>query len=444
MGVALAVTSVLMRSAELPIVERQTGVIAPSPDINGDGVADILIAAPYDSRSETESGAWWALSGKDYALIAEVHGKEPWQHLGTAITCARFDSSKPIQIAVSSRNDGTRKPARAVGSVELGELINGTFSVKRRCVGIDKVDQSILHGFGRSMAYNRECTSLIVHGDNGRLWSISVASGEVAELRKPLVQPGLLNNVSVRGGGACTQVDALMYEQRVVLQGYEPDCMTAITAKLSHIRLSSQYSCKLDMWSNSATGSTEYAISLADFDLDSRGGVILIDTHNNFTSELVGSRLNVQHISSLATSSFGCASRFVGDLDGDNLTDVLVGAPGVQRPSTREELVQGGLGDPNGSGVSVTGVALLLSRKDFSVLDIIRSIPDNDASFASVIEELGDLNEDGHCDMAIVSGHWPVGAYAEYPLKIVIYSPHKRRVLAELEVADRLAPKRIR
>jgi hypothetical protein len=427
---------------------QQFAWIKRAADVNRDGVKDFLVAAPYDSKRAHESGVCWILSGKDYSVLYTVYGSRSGQHFGTAAAIADIEVTKSILLSVSSIDLlDVANEADARGSVECGELKDGAFVVYHKFAGSIADGAAPLLGFGRSLVYDSLASGVLVGGYAGSAWFADVRKRELTPLQVRHVHTDLYDGACTYQSGVCDQVNALLYEKKVVIEGWSKgkSCAGQLTIDLRRIRVGRQSSSALSVRPLELGVSYEGLLGLASLDLGSTSGVILFHNQKSFTPiELLGSQLDVGANLDLGSGAFGRSVCLLDDLDGDHEADMVIGAPGSSRRMTSAELSDAGITGPGAVGRTAVGVAVLISRSALRVLEVIRGPTANDGSFGSAIEKVGDADGDGADDIAILSGYSWMGEYSEHPVDIVLYSPHKRQVIAELRLSDGQQPVRMK
>ena len=386
----------ILRSFSGDQAHASLGSLAPAGDLDGDGVPDLLAGAPLDATAGAQAGSATAVSGADGSVLTAFAGSAPGELFGwSVVSLGDVDGDGLADVAVGAPGAAGRGVVRVFSGASGDELyvlagneLAGFFGGALAAIG--DVDGDGIGEF--AVGAPGEALSA------GRIHVFSGASGEPLGSRQGEAVGDRLGS-SIHG---VSDVDS------GGMVGFS------------------------DVDSGGAVGAACGATQSGN---DGGGYVLLLDATdlsvtNSWSGDAAGDRL-------------GNAVRFVGDLDGDGVMDVMAGSdprlpsgapsgPGYARvwsgadgseimtlrgdePGTGYSSHIEGVGDTNGDGVADivvsepgsddnginTGSITLYSGADGSVLHIINGPSSANVQFGACVAWAGDLNADGLADFAV-------------------------------------------
>ncbi|MCB9915592.1 MAG: FG-GAP repeat protein [Planctomycetes bacterium] len=85
--------------------QRFGACVAGGADVNGDGVADALVGAPYDVTNGVNAGAAYVRSGATGALLFSFHGDSSGDLFGSAVALGDLDGDGRAEVIVGAYGD---------------------------------------------------------------------------------------------------------------------------------------------------------------------------------------------------------------------------------------------------------------------------------------------------------------------------------------------------
>ena len=263
------------------------GSVSDAGDVNGDGVVDLIVGAPlYDVGGLAYAGSAYVYSGADGALLHQWYGSAGYDKFGHSVSGAgdtNGDGYADLIVGVFNRDSG------GISSAGSAILYSG-------------VDGSVLHEWHGSGAYDYFGWSVADAGDvNGDGFSDLIVGA-------PFVGPGFQNN----GGSA------------YVYSGVDGSLLHQWNGGAVEDYLG---------WSVSGAGDVNgdgFADLVVGAEGASSGGINSAGAAYVY-SGVDGSLLH-QWNGGSAGDLFGHSVSAAGDVNGDGLSDLIVGACGVDHP----------------------------------------------------------------------------------------------------------------
>ncbi len=312
--------------------------VASIQDIDGDGIPELVAAAPYfDAQGVTSAGAVFVYSGASGNLIYQLEGTAAWDNFGRSLCVGADADGDGIQDIIVGAPSADPGGLNGAGSVYLFSGATGT--IIHQWDGQNQSD-----GFGISVA---------LVGDLNQSGFSDVAIG--ANRFDP--------------NGAIDAGAVFLYDGLTGAQLFQVDGLAA------------------------ADGFGATLLQIGDLDGDSipdflasAQGTSLFNPIVEYVQALSGANGVLLYQLDAATSgdSFGAALGAAGDLDGDSINDYLVGAP-----------------DAIGSAsLWKSGTVTLVSGATGVVLAFLEGNAAFER-FGSAVNTAGDINVDGTPDFLV-------------------------------------------
>jgi VCBS repeat-containing protein len=397
--VSTATTFKLQLLSSTPVLPTGMGgagalAVADAGDVNGDGFADVIVSAPVSGV--TTSGQ----EGVAYVVFGSANDLNG-TNLKDLISAGNLTSSTPAGFAIDYSVAG----AQGFRSVSNAGDVNG-----------DGLSDLVVAGASGS-------TYLIFGKTSGSLVQVSALGSTGIKIDVP--NNGLYNSVSNAGDVNGDGVSDLLITGKRAVTGGTSDALntyvvfgnpTATSYNLANVASGSGgYLVKLT--EASVSNDQLFGVSNAgDVNGDGLSDLIVGSANKNISYVVFGKSagpaagISLTGASSLAASDgfaiVGAASEFAGvkvsnagDVNGDGLADLLVGAVGNASPSlggTRSYVV---FGQSSGTVVNLTNLAGSTPTGGFQ----IKNNGTADVGGLSV-SYAGDINGDGLADVIVSSG----------------------------------------
>lgn len=418
---------------EQPSLPSFGSVLRRAGDIDGDGTEDILVGAPLASPSgRTEAGSAFLYSGATGQLLHEWHGATPYGFLGKALSpMTDFDA------------DGT--PDLAVGAPEAGPQDRGKVFLYSGATGltIHTLEGTAYDSFGAGLALAEDLdfdgiADLVVgapnHEDPGVSWgAMFLYSGADGHLIRRIAGPCT----------GCSSLTSRFGADPVLADDMDGDGIQEIVVGLSDANWAGWVEQGLVHVYSGATGTQLHNLggfhdhhlfgsavaSVGDIDLDGKGdfAVLSANSLDGYLYSGNGTLLDTFTVGAFLMQAITGTE----DLNGDTIPDFVAGAPTTNQVvtfsgATGDELyrmervssynfgssmallgdVNGdghadiAVGDPDGGNFAGQGAVILYSGDDASVLHVLQG-PEADSGSGTALLGLGDLNSDGAADVLV-------------------------------------------
>lgn len=417
----------------------------PTSDVNGDGLADLVISSPADSQGGANAGAVFIFFGREQSFHLDgldatdadlkLIGQKPGDSFGTCVCIGDVDGDETTDLVVSAHKvDGVGAPDAGAVYVFRGPIAAGA-NIPAQAANIKLTGSTLVPGdeFGAAIEIgdvdgdgiadlmagaprhdvagrlDAGCTYLFLGGD-----TLASRSADLADH----FLDGALAGDRMGGRIACGDVDGdgstdlVFGAANVDVQGtvlrHDAGRVYVLRGGASFVQTNvSQAPIFLD--GLSAGDRLGEAVCVADVDGDGQADVIVsapyadqgeVDSGAIYVfrggAGLVSG--DVSHadvvIHGVANSGpIGTALR-AGDFDGDSIADLLVGAPEATGLATRDGVIFVFRGGPGLVDTTVSAAHAVLHGEG-ELLE----------GFGSAISAL-DLDGDGFADLAGASSRW--------------------------------------
>lgn len=331
-------------------------VLAPAGDLDGDGSGDLLVGAPQLSHGAIQGpGRVLIVSGADGHTLATLHGDLAGEAFGSAV-------------ALLSDLDGDGRPEVLVGAPRHDE-----YAINAGVARVHSSKDGSLLMFKRSRQDEPEPLQILGEEPFGYLGTSVAASSDL--------DGDGVDDFLVGGPSDPTQ-DALP-GQVVVVSGSNGDVLARHWGDSSAERFGQALASVPDRDGDGADDIAVSAPGALDDDGTPAGRVLLISARSGKVLLQLRGR---------AGERFGSSLAIVDDIDGDDVFELLVGAPGAT---------------PNGPE---SGSAYLLSGADGAILGSYHGAAAYD-QFGFAVAAPGDVDGDGQADLLVGSHGADPGGY---------------------------------
>ena len=277
--------------------------VASAGDVNGDGVDDVLVAAPFSDAAGNESGAVYLFYGPvdegDVSLAdaeATFVGESSGDWAGYSVAAGDVNGDGRSDIVVGApHHDGNGVDSGAVYVIDGARSPSGTISLSDA---------------------NAKMSGESEHDEAG--WS--VAARDVAGTDIPSVVAGAPTDQPNLQNGAAYVLSMDAFEGSGDLSGAEAKLVGEANGDLAGWSVD---------WASDVTGDgTDHVIvgaRLHDTAGDDAGAAYLVEASTSGVTNLANA--NVTFLGVEAGDNAGFAVAGLGDVDGDGVDDVGVGAP---------------------------------------------------------------------------------------------------------------------
>lgn len=359
--------------------------VAGAGDVNGDGVPDLLVAAPFDDTLAIDGGRAVLVSGADGLAIQNLLGSLPGQLFGSAVSGMPDmdgDGSRDFAVAtVDDSSNGTGAGLVEVYSSATGLLLlslpglvpQGNFGRDLSAIGDldgDGEDDLLIGadgGLGMVVVHSSSGGGVLLQwagvSMGSRFGSVVADAGDTDLDGIPDILVGaLLDDHSALNSGSAYIFSGATGAQLHRFDGLnQEDRFGRAVASMGDV---------------DGDGASDVVITSIDFD-----GVAYARGFSGLTGALLFS------INGNLGDDFGHAVAGVGDANGDGVLDFCVGAPDA----------------PAGS-LSGAGAVRFFSGADGSFIGEIYGQQENE-KFGYALGSVGDMNGDGLSD--VLSGSLP-------------------------------------
>ncbi|MEW6747469.1 MAG: FG-GAP-like repeat-containing protein [Planctomycetota bacterium] len=101
--------------------DRLGYAVGGGEDVDGDGVPEIVVGAPYGDTTGTDAGTVWVYSGRNGAPLHELHGQDAHEHFGSAVAVAGDADRDGLAEVVIGAPDAVS----AAGMTGAARVVNG-------------------------------------------------------------------------------------------------------------------------------------------------------------------------------------------------------------------------------------------------------------------------------------------------------------------------------
>ncbi|MEW5849460.1 MAG: Ig-like domain-containing protein [Myxococcota bacterium] len=340
--------------------DRFGDAVAGSGDTNGDGLADVVVGAPYVTVNNISgAGRATVYSGADGATLFVVDGTTADEHTGAAVSSAGdVDADGNMDVAVGSP-DADRRLLSRTGTVGVYSGVNGRLLYRTDGRGGgDRLGAVLTTG---DLDGDGNSDTLATAPGSGSVYGL-LPNGELGMYHGDAPRP-----LAEQGYGGLPLVYAAVGATET-FSAVGPNTAGATYSVLSSN--SGSPTMAGAVYAPGAIAGRVDTLRVTDALGRTRDKRVLALDHT-VTSTLTGGA---------ASDAFGQVIRSVGDLDLDGIVDFVVSAPKY--------------------GASNSGAVYAYSGRDASLLWTAYG-DSNDSTYGTAVAGLGDVNDDGLRDVAV-------------------------------------------
>ena len=375
-------------------------------DLNGDGITDIAIGSPYDDDGGKAQGAVYILflnsdgTVKDSQKISSTEGNfqeilEPYDAFGRAISnIGDFDGDGITDIAVGAYHDDDG--GYNTGAVYILFLnSDGTVKDSQKISSTEGNFQGVIDS---GVCWGNAISSLNDFDGDG-ITDIAVGAHKNYSPGTEMKRVGAIHILFLNSDGTVKSSQEISDTQGNFDALSENDIFGIDLSNVGDLNGDGITDIAVGAHGDSENGFSIGAVYILFLNSDGtvKSYEKINSNQNNFNFKLNDSDM------------FGSSVNYIGDLNGDGITDIAVGAPG---DDDTKELLETIIKQSDGS--SRGAVYILFLNSDGTVKDSqkISSTEGNfqqnlesSDSFGFSLSNIGDLNEDGITDIAVGAPH---------------------------------------